>query len=175
MLPYDAAFHALVTEATNTILLLHAEGEQYSALARLVSEAMGGAVEVDRQHDFLWELHLSELRYELQSNIIPIGQIRLGAYCHRALLYKVLADRIGVSCSLLRGEYNRMWNEVFLSVGMPHYPGCQPQPRAHLVDLIHQPGRLLRASRPQATIPDYITTCLNTLYNLTIPDYITTH
>jgi hypothetical protein len=56
---------------------------------RLVSEVMGGAVEVDRQHDFLWELHLSELRYELQSNIIPIGQIRKGTYYHRALLYKV--------------------------------------------------------------------------------------
>uniref|UniRef100_A0A674BC05 Armadillo repeat containing 3 n=1 Tax=Salmo trutta TaxID=8032 RepID=A0A674BC05_SALTR len=89
MLPYDAAFHALVTEATKTILPLHAESEQYSALARLVSEVMGGAVEVDRQHDFLWELHLSELRYELQSNIIPIGQIRKGTYYHRALLYKM--------------------------------------------------------------------------------------
>ncbi|XP_036799632.1 armadillo repeat-containing protein 3 isoform X2 [Oncorhynchus mykiss] len=88
MLPYDAAFHALVTEATKTILPLHVESEQYSALARLVSEVMGGAVEVDRQHDFLWELHLSELRYELQSNIIPIGQIRKGTYYHRALLYK---------------------------------------------------------------------------------------
>ncbi|XP_064875373.1 armadillo repeat-containing protein 3 isoform X1 [Oncorhynchus nerka] len=150
MLPYDAAFHALVTEATKTILPLHVESEQYSALARLVSEVMGGAVEVDRQHDFLWELHLSELRYELQSNIIPIGQIRKGTYYHRALLYKVLADRIGVSCSLVRGEYNRVWNEVLLSVGTPHYPGCQPQPRAHLVDLIHQPGRLLRANTPQA-------------------------
>ncbi|XP_055784328.1 armadillo repeat-containing protein 3 [Salvelinus fontinalis] len=150
MLPYDAAFHALVTEATKTILPLHAESEQYSALARLVSEVMGGAVEVDRQHDFLWELHLSELRYELQSNIIPIGQIRKGTYYHRALLYKVLADRIGVSCSLVRGEYNRVWNEVLLSVGTPYYPGCQPQPRAHLVDLIHQPGRLLRANTPQA-------------------------
>uniref|UniRef100_A0A674BDU6 Armadillo repeat containing 3 n=1 Tax=Salmo trutta TaxID=8032 RepID=A0A674BDU6_SALTR len=150
MLPYDAAFHALVTEATKTILPLHAESEQYSALARLVSEVMGGAVEVDRQHDFLWELHLSELRYELQSNIIPIGQIRKGTYYHRALLYKVLADRIGVSCSLVRGEYNRVWNEVLLSAGTPHYPGCQPQPRAHLVDLIHQPGRLLRANTPQA-------------------------
>ncbi|XP_052357466.1 armadillo repeat-containing protein 3 isoform X1 [Oncorhynchus keta] len=150
MLPYDAAFHALVTEATKTILPLHVESEQYSTLARLVSEVMGGAVEVDRQHDFLWELHLSELRYELQSNIIPIGQIRKGTYYHRALLYKVLADRIGVSCSLVRGEYNRVWNEVLLSVGTPHYPGCQPQPRAHLVDLIHQPGRLLRANTPQA-------------------------
>ncbi|KAL1006590.1 hypothetical protein UPYG_G00074170 [Umbra pygmaea] len=150
MLPYDAAFHSLVTKATNTIGIIHEESEQYSALARLVSEAMGGPVEVDRQHDFLWELHLSELRYELQSNIIPIGRIRKGTYYHRALLYKVLADRIGVSCSLVRGEYNRAWNEVLLYIGMPCYPGCQPPPTAHLVDLLHQPGKLLRANTPQA-------------------------
>ena len=50
---------------------------------------MGGAVEMDRQHDFLWELHISELKFELQSNIIPIGRICLGTFYHRALLYKV--------------------------------------------------------------------------------------
>ncbi|XP_012995205.2 armadillo repeat-containing protein 3 isoform X1 [Esox lucius] len=149
-LPYDAAFHALVNEATKNILPLLEEREQYSALARLVSEAMGGPVAEDRQHDFPWELHLGELRQELQSNVVPIGRIHKGTYYHRALLYKVLADRIGVSCSLVRGEYDRAWNEVLVCVGMPQFPTCQPQPRTHLVDLIHQPGRLLRANTPQA-------------------------
>ena len=32
------------------------------------------------------------------------------------LLYlQSLADRIGVSCSLVRGNYNRAWNEVMLT------------------------------------------------------------
>ena len=56
---------------------------------RLVSEAMGGAVERDKLYQFPWVLHFSELKFRLQSNVIPIGLIRRGTYCHRALLFKV--------------------------------------------------------------------------------------
>lgn len=56
---------------------------------RLVCDAMGGPVDIKKQHDFLWELHLSELKIEMQSNIIPIGKIKKGTYYHRALLFKV--------------------------------------------------------------------------------------
>lgn len=56
---------------------------------RLVSEAMGGAVPEDQLHEFPWTLHLSELKFHLQSNVVPIGSIRKGIYCHRALLFKV--------------------------------------------------------------------------------------
>ena len=28
--------------------------------------------------------------------------------------FQTLADKIAVSCSLVRGEYNRAWNEVLL-------------------------------------------------------------
>lgn len=56
---------------------------------RLVSEAMGGAVEMEKLHEFPWVLHLSELKFQLQSNVVPIGLIRNGIYCHRALLFKV--------------------------------------------------------------------------------------
>lgn len=56
---------------------------------RLVSEAMGGAVEMEKLHEFPWVLHLSELKFQLQSNVVPIGLIRKGIYCHRALLFKV--------------------------------------------------------------------------------------
>ena len=58
-------------------------------VVRLVSRAMGGAVEIEKLHEFPWELHLSELKFEFQSNVIPIGMIGKGIYCHRALLFKV--------------------------------------------------------------------------------------
>lgn len=60
-------------------------------VARLVSEAMGGAVEMEKLHEFPWVLHLSELKFQLQSNVVPIGSISKGIYCHRALLFKVPA------------------------------------------------------------------------------------
>lgn len=64
----------------------------FIVIARLVSKAMGGAVAVEKLHEFPWMLHLSELKFQLQSNIVPVGFIRKGIYCHRALLFKVLLN-----------------------------------------------------------------------------------
>lgn len=64
---------------------------------RLVSKAMGGAVKIEKLHDFPWVLHLSELKFQLQSNVIPIGLINKGIYCHRALLFKVTLTHISQS------------------------------------------------------------------------------
>uniref|UniRef100_A0A667X9B5 Armadillo repeat containing 3 n=1 Tax=Myripristis murdjan TaxID=586833 RepID=A0A667X9B5_9TELE len=146
MMMCDASLQSLVTKATKSILPLNDKSEQYTALARLVSQAMGGPVEMDKLHEFPWELHLSELKFALQSNVVPIGMICKGIYCHRAILFKYLADRIGVSCTLVRGEYNRAWNEVLIFKGPPSVPGCSPQPCRYIVDLMHQPGSLLKAN-----------------------------
>nr|XP_020465301.1 armadillo repeat-containing protein 3 isoform X1 [Monopterus albus] len=141
----DVSLHVLIKEAKRSVLPLN-EREQYAALARLVSEAMGGAVEKEKLHEFTWLLHLSQLKFQLQSNVIPIGLIRRGIYCHRALLFKCLADCLGISCTLVRGEYNRAWNEVLLFNGTPSSNGFSSQPCRYIVDLMHQPGSLLAVS-----------------------------
>lgn len=51
---------------------------------------MGGRVEPEKLHDFLWELHISELKFEACSNIVLIGKIKKGTYFHRALFFKVI-------------------------------------------------------------------------------------
>ncbi|KAE8279968.1 Armadillo repeat-containing protein 3 Beta-catenin-like protein Cancer/testis antigen 81 [Larimichthys crocea] len=146
----DVSLQLLVKEAKEFILPLSDEREQYAALARLVSEAMGGAVEMEKLHEFPWVLHLSELKFQLQSNVIPIGLISRGIYCHRALLFKCLVDCIGMSCTLERGEYNRAWNEVLLFTENTSSHGRSSQPCRYIVDLMHQPGRLLTANTPAA-------------------------
>ncbi|XP_051543052.1 armadillo repeat-containing protein 3 [Myxocyprinus asiaticus] len=148
-LPDDAAFHNLVKEAAKSILPLQEEVRMYIALAKLVCDAMGGQVEQEKLHDFLWELHISELKIEAHSNIVPIGKIKKGTYIHRALLFKVLADRIGLSCSLVRGEYNRAWNEIFLITGPKRSYG-HAQPESYIIDLMHQPGNLMKSNSPAA-------------------------
>ncbi|XP_066534229.1 armadillo repeat-containing protein 3 isoform X2 [Hoplias malabaricus] len=147
-LPFDSAFHDLVTTA-KTLLPQNQVAEVYNSLAKLVCDAMGGPVDIEKQHDFAWDLHISELKFAMKSNIIPIGKIKKGTYYHRALLYKALADRIGVSCSLVRGEYNRAWNEVLLS--SPKKPGSYPQFQRYIIDLMHQPGNLMKCGSPAAT------------------------
>ncbi|XP_073344887.1 armadillo repeat-containing protein 3 [Pagrus major] len=146
----DVSLQLLVKEVKESILPLNDEQEQYAALARLVSEAMGGAVEMEKLHEFPWVLHLSELKFQFQSNVVPIGMISRGIYCHRALLFKCLVDCIGLSCTLVRGEYNRAWNEVLLFKGNPSSNGSSSQPCHYIVDLMHRPGSLLKANTPAA-------------------------
>ncbi|XP_061593151.1 armadillo repeat-containing protein 3-like [Cololabis saira] len=139
----DVSLQMLVDKAKRSILRMNDEQEQFSALARLVSEAMGGAVVMEKLHEFPWMLHLSELKVQLQSNIVPIGLIDKGIYCHRALLFKCLADCIGLSCTLVRGEYKRAWNELLLFSENPSSNRGSSQPQRYIVDLMHQPGSLL--------------------------------
>ncbi|KAM4719112.1 armadillo repeat-containing protein 3 [Anableps anableps] len=138
----DVSLQVLIKKAKDSILPLTDEQEQYAALARLVSEAMGGAVSMEKLQQFQWVLHHSELRFQLKSNVIPIGMINKGFYCHRALLFKCLADCIEKSCTLVRGEYNRAWNEVLLFSEDSNKLGPS-EPRRYIVDLMHQPGALL--------------------------------
>lgn len=137
MMLSDPALQALVQEARETIQLLDDETEQYSALARMVSQAMGGQIDVEKMQKFDWTLHISELKFQLQSNVVPIGMINKGTYYHRALLFKCLADCMGLSCSLVRGEYNRAWNEVLVLNGAA---------QRYVVDLMHSPGSLLKVN-----------------------------
>jgi len=51
---------------------------------------MGGNINKSELANFSYELHISELKTELTSNVIPIGRIKHGIYYHRALLFKVL-------------------------------------------------------------------------------------
>lgn len=56
---------------------------------RFVADKMGGPIERDKLHEFSWELHISEIEFELKCNVVPIGKIKKGTFYHRALLFKV--------------------------------------------------------------------------------------
>lgn len=56
---------------------------------RFVADKMGGPIERDKLHDFSWELHISEIEFELKCNVVPIGKVKKGTFYHRALLFKV--------------------------------------------------------------------------------------
>lgn len=148
--PCDATLYKYIDEVTEKIQPLPTTREQVKALAMFVAERMGGPIERGQLSNFGWELPLSQIKFELKCNIIPLGKIKAGIHVHRALLFKTLADKIAVSCSLVRGEYNRAWNEVLLpeddySPGAPKFP-----PKTFIVDLIHEPGNLLRFDTPEA-------------------------
>uniref|UniRef100_A0A6J0UGX7 Armadillo repeat-containing protein 3 isoform X1 n=2 Tax=Pogona vitticeps TaxID=103695 RepID=A0A6J0UGX7_9SAUR len=149
--PVDHILVDYISEVSKIILPLATTKEQVVTLAQFVGEKMGGPIEKDKLHEFSWELHISEIKFELKCNVVPVGKISKGTFYHRALLFKALADRIGVACSLVRGEYNRAWNEVKLVDDSPlGIPGLLLPPRVFIVDLMYQLGNLMKEGSPEA-------------------------
>ncbi|CAM9232547.1 unnamed protein product [Bubo scandiacus] len=149
--PPDFILLDYINDASKTILPLMTTREQVMALAQFVSDKMGGPVERDKLHDFSWELHISEIEFELKCNVVPIGKVKKGTFYHRALLFKVIADRIGIGCTLVRGKYNRAWNEVKLADASPQgIAGLLLPPQEYIVDLMFEPGFLIKQGSAEA-------------------------
>ncbi|XP_019363844.1 PREDICTED: armadillo repeat-containing protein 3 isoform X2 [Gavialis gangeticus] len=149
--PFDFILLDYINDASKTILPLATTKEQVVALAQFVAGNMGGPIEKDKLHDFSWELHISEIKFEQKCNVIPIGKIKKGTFYHRALLFKVIADRIGIGCTLVRGEYTRAWNEVKLVDDSPQgITGLLLPPQVYVVDLMYQPGCLMKQGSAEA-------------------------
>ena len=87
---------------------------QLSHIAEIVCESMGGPHARDSYPpDVGYKFKITELKLECSENVIPIGKIRQGTFYHRALLFKAICDRVGLTpVTLIRGEYNRAWNEI---------------------------------------------------------------
>jgi len=89
-----------------------------------------------------FESHIRELKTSCNSNVLKIGEIRIGLCRHRAILFKFLCDRLTTSirpllCRLVRGydeEEAHAWNVVYNSDDCCYY----------LVDVMHNPGCLLK-------------------------------
>ncbi|XP_058913841.1 armadillo repeat-containing protein 3 [Kogia breviceps] len=151
--PSDPDFCVYVYEVTRSILPITSIKEQIEVLAKYVAEKMGGKIPKEKLHDFSWELHISELKFQLKSNVVPIGLIKKGIFYHRALLFKALADRIGIGCSLVRGEYGRAWNEVkLMNESRKGVTGALPPPETYIVDLMFHPGALMKLRSREADL-----------------------
>uniref|UniRef100_A0A8C0LKI8 Armadillo repeat containing 3 n=1 Tax=Canis lupus dingo TaxID=286419 RepID=A0A8C0LKI8_CANLU len=155
--PSDLDFCVYVDEVTKSIFPITNIEEQIEALAKYVAEKMGGKVSKEKLHDFGWELHISELKFQLKSNVVPIGQIKKGIFYHRAFLFKALADKIGIGCSLVRGEYGRAWNEVkLMNESRKGLIGALPPLEVYVVDLMFHPGRLMKLRSKEADLYRYL-------------------
>ncbi|XP_031507792.1 armadillo repeat-containing protein 3 [Papio anubis] len=151
--PSDPDFSMYVYEVTKSILPITNIKEQIEVLAKYVAEKMGGKIIKEKIPDFSWELHISELKFQLKSNVIPIGHVKKGIFYHRALLFKALADRIGICCSLVRGEYGRAWNEVMLqNESRKGVIGGLPTTEVYVVDLMFHPGGLMKLRSREADL-----------------------
>ena len=79
--------------------------ERAAATARAVADRPGGAAETDDAILGRWMEASYDLRVELGSLTFPVGRLAVGLRRHRALLFKVAAERVGVPSRLVRGRY----------------------------------------------------------------------
>ncbi|CAL5431860.1 unnamed protein product [Camellia sinensis] len=111
-------------------------------IADLVVDRMGGPV---RDADKLlkrWSLRSHELRSSLNNIILPLGCLDVGLSRHRALLFKVLADKINLPCMLVKGSYYTGTDEGAVNV-IKFDNGSE-----YIIDLMAAPGTLIPAELP---------------------------
>ncbi|RXH91414.1 hypothetical protein DVH24_020437 [Malus domestica] len=74
-------------------------------IADIVVDRMGGPVADADEILRRWKVRRYELRSSMKTIILPLGLIDVGLSRHRALLFKVLADKINLPCMLVKGSY----------------------------------------------------------------------
>lgn len=106
-------------------------------LAVLVSDHMGGPAGDPDKMLIAWRDLSSRLKATLGSMVLPLGSLNIGMARHRALLFKVLADSVGIPCRLVKVKQYTGSNNVainFIKLG---------DGREYIVDLMADPGTLI--------------------------------
>ncbi|CAA2962981.1 serine threonine- kinase EDR1 [Olea europaea subsp. europaea] len=121
--------HCFALDCPNTEISLLVQ-----RLAELVTGHLGGPV---RDANIMLENWLGrsmELRTSLHTTVLPIGSLKIGLSRHRALLFKVLADSVGIPCKLVKGShYTGVEDDAVNIIKLPNDSEC-------LVDLMGAPG-----------------------------------
>ncbi|PWZ57720.1 Serine/threonine-protein kinase EDR1 [Zea mays] len=109
-------------------------------IAELVTDNMGGPVKDANDMLTRWLEKSTELRTSLQTSLLPIGCIKIGLSRHRALLFKILADSVGILCKLVKGSnYTGGDDDDAINIIK------MDNEREFLVDLMAAPGALIPA------------------------------
>ncbi|XP_057957871.1 probable serine/threonine-protein kinase SIS8 [Malania oleifera] len=111
-------------------------------LANLVVGRMGGPVGDADEMLKRWTVQSYELRKSLNNVILPLGCLDVGLSRHRALLFKVLADKINLPCMLVKGSYYTGTDEGAVNL-IKIENGSE-----YIIDLMGAPGALIPVEVP---------------------------
>ncbi|KAK9106109.1 hypothetical protein Scep_022953 [Stephania cephalantha] len=106
-------------------------------LAALVADYMGGPVGDPERMLRSWIDLSYGLRATIGSMVLPLGYLTIGLARHRALLFKVLADSVGIPCRLVKGQQYTGADDVAMNI-VRFDDG-----REYIVDLMADPGTLI--------------------------------
>ncbi|KAJ9537393.1 LOW QUALITY PROTEIN: hypothetical protein OSB04_030126 [Centaurea solstitialis] len=116
-------------------------------IADIVVAQMGGPVSDADEMLRRWTTRSYELRNTLKTIILPLGCIDCGLSRHRALLFKVLADKINLACSLVKGTYYTGTDDGAVNLTKID------NGREYIIDLIGDPGTLIPVDVLSCNLP----------------------
>ncbi|XVF36576.1 hypothetical protein REPUB_Repub19eG0069200 [Reevesia pubescens] len=110
-------------------------------LGKLVAIYMGGTFPVE-QGDLhkRWKVVSRRLRDFQKCIVLPIGSLSMGLCRHRAILFKKLADYIGLPCRIARGC--KYCAEDHRSSCLVRIEDDRQSSREYVVDLVGEPGNI---------------------------------
>ncbi|KAK7301098.1 hypothetical protein RJT34_11958 [Clitoria ternatea] len=110
-------------------------------LGKLVAICMGGTFPVEQDDLYMrWKLVSKRLRNFHQCVVLPIGSLSSGLCRHRAILFKRLADYIGLPCRIARGC--RYCVSDHRSSCLVKIKDDRQLSREYVVDLVGEPGNV---------------------------------
>ncbi|KAL1834579.1 hypothetical protein ACET3Z_004230 [Daucus carota] len=118
-------------------------------IADIVVDRMGGPVSNADEMLKRWTSRSYEVRNSLKSVVIPIGCLEVGLSRHRALLFKVLADRINLPCMLIKGSYYTGTDDGAVNL-IKIDDGSE-----YIIDLMGAPGTLIPAEVPSCNLQNF--------------------
>ncbi|KAL3844235.1 hypothetical protein ACJIZ3_001638 [Penstemon smallii] len=118
-------------------------------IADLIVERMGGPVSDVEEMFMRWRARNHELRIYLNTVMLPLGSLDIGHSRQRALLFKVLADRINLPCKLVKGSYYTGTDEGAVNL-IKLDSGSE-----YIIDLMGAPGSLIPAEVPSGHNQSY--------------------
>ncbi|GAV68942.1 Pkinase_Tyr domain-containing protein/EDR1 domain-containing protein [Cephalotus follicularis] len=106
-------------------------------LAVLVANYMGGPVGDPDNMLRAWRSFSYSLKATLGCMVLPLGSLTIGLARHRALLFKALADSVGIPCRLVKGQQYTGSDDVAMNFVKVD------DEREYIVDLMAAPGTLI--------------------------------
>ncbi|WVZ15504.1 hypothetical protein V8G54_013070 [Vigna mungo] len=120
-------------------------------LAIFVADYMGGQVGDPESMTRAWRSLSYSLKATLGSMFLPLGSLTIGLSRHRALLFKVLADSLGIPCRLVKGLQYTNSDDVAINfvkiddgrIEAEFEHVLDLNFREYIVDLMADPGTLI--------------------------------
>ncbi|CAN1266861.1 Probable serine/threonine-protein kinase SIS8 [Linum perenne] len=113
------------------------EGNLVKKLADLVCNYMGGSVGDPENMSIAWRRLSYSLKATLGSMVLPLGSLTIGLARHRALMFKVLADGVGIPSRLVKGHQFTGSDDVVINFVK------LDDGREYIIDLMADPGTLI--------------------------------